>query len=67
MKKEDKDITNWREGLKDYENKRKTLNWTEFPLVKHFTSKEAKQKEIEYHPILQKYSDYDRVPSLIYS
>lgn len=63
MKKEDKDITSWRQGLKEYEIKRKTLNWKEIPLVKHFTTKEAKEKEIEYHPILGKYADVDRVRS----
>jgi hypothetical protein len=55
------DISQWKEDLKNYDVRRKTVTWKDFQPIKPTTFKEVKQKELEYNPILAKYADEQRV------
>lgn len=57
---EEKDVESWKNDIKHYfaEKKRKEV---ESVHVKKVTHRDVKQKEVDYHPILQKFQSEDQV------
>jgi len=59
---DEKDIQSWKEDIKSQENQRKQGKFasTSVQYTKPVTWRDVKQKEMEYHPILQKFSQEEK-------
>lgn len=57
---EEKDLKEWKEGIQKYYKEKKEKS-VEPVRVNKITHKDIKQKEILYHPILQKYQQEEMV------
>lgn len=61
------DVSQWKEDLKrhDFQRKNGAQEAAKTQFAKPVTWRDVKQKEAEYHPILQKFSQAERVSQFL--
>lgn len=63
----DVDVPSWQSSIKDYDNKRKTIQWKEFTRDKPRTYAEVKRKDLDYNVLLGQFSSPEKARNYHFS